>query len=468
MLKTVTEMSKIWDLPETKITYFCRNGRVEGAVKDGNHWMIPENAKKPVDARTRDYKEQKNVRSGAFYYENTASSADASNHVREAYKRTYKKVPEDVRFAPYRICPLGAHVDHNLGWITGFAIDKGIYMAYSRKTNGIVEISSLQFPKRAQWHVMATPPVKQNDWADLLRGATIALANRHPLQYGMSAILDGELPIGGLSSSATVVLTFITSLAKLNGIQLRARELLEISRESENKYLGVASGKLDQSCEIYCQKDKLLFMDTKTDEKELIPMDPSMKPFKIAIFFSGLERSLTGSKYNMRVDELRAAAYDLAAYAGFEYGRFYETYARDIPEDVYFKYRDRLPENFRRRADHFYSECHRAKAGAEAWRTGDLEEFGALIFESGRSSIKNWETGSPELIKLYEIMTHTDGIYGGRFSGAGFRGCCMALIDPEKEEQVLSAVEKEYLAAFPELKGKYSAYTCNTAEGVRW
>ena len=60
------------------------------------------------------------------------------------------------------------------------------------------------------------------------------------------------------------------------------------------------------------------------------------------------------------------------------------------------------------------------------------------------------------------------GIYGGRFSGAGFRGCCMALIDPEKEEQVLSAVEKEYLAAFPELKGKYSAYTCNTAEGVRW
>ena len=27
-------------------------------------------------------------------------------------------------------------------------------------------------------------------------------------------------------------------------------------------------------------------------------------------------------------------------------------------------------------------------------------------------------------------MTRTDGIYGGRFSGAGFKGCCMALIDP--------------------------------------
>ena len=43
-----------------------------------------------------------------------------------------------------------------------------------------------------------------------------------------------------------------------------------------------------------------------------------------------------------------------------------------------------------------------------------------------------------ELKKLYEIMTDTDGIYGGRFSGAGFKGCCMALIDPDKAERTLS------------------------------
>ena len=92
--------------------------------------------------------------------------------------------------------------------------------------------------------------------------------------------------------------------------------------------------------------------DDDFDEKELIPMNPSMKPFEIVIFFSGLERSLTGSRYNMRVDELKAAAYSLAAYAGFEYGRFVETCARDIPEEVYLQYRDQLPETFKRRADH--------------------------------------------------------------------------------------------------------------------
>lgn len=59
------------------------------------------------------------------------------------------------------------------------------------------------------------------------------------------------------------------------------------------------------------------------------------------------------------------------------------------------------------------------------------------------------------MITLYEIMTETDGIYGGRFSGAGFKGCCMALIDPEKAEDVLKKVEEKYLAVYPALEGKY-------------
>ena len=105
--------------------------------------------------------------------------------------------------------------------------------------------------------------------------------------------------------------------------------------------------------------------------------------------------------------------------------------------------------------------------GAEAYRRGDIEEFGRLSFESGHSSIYNWETGSPELKRLYEIMTETKGIYGGRFSGAGFKGCCMALIDPEYTESILGRVEREYLKTFPELRGKYSAYICDTADGVK-
>ena len=325
----------------------------------------------------------------------------------------------------------------------------------------------MQFPKRAQWHVASTPKEKQDDWADHLRGATIALNARYPLRTGLCAVLDGELPIGGLSSSAAVIITFLSALCTMNGIKLNEQELVQISLEAENKYVGVSCGKLDQSCEVYAKKDNLLYMDMQDDSYELIPQHPDMKPYKIAIFFSGLERSLASSKFNMRVDECRSAAYALKAFAGLEYGKFNETNLRDVPREVYEQYKDKLPENWAKRAEHWYTEFDRVQKGAEAWRKGDIEEFGRLSFESGYSSIHNWETGSPELIKLYEIMTETKGIYGGRFSGAGFKGCCMALIDPAYEESICETVTREYLKAFPHLEGKYSVHICESADGVK-
>lgn len=387
--------------------------------------------------------------------------------VSEKFYEIYGKEPEAVAFTPYRICPLGAHVDHQLGVITGLAIDKGIHIAYGPKHNGIVEMRSMQFDKRAQWHVMSTPEKPEGDWADHLRGATIALASRYTLRTGVCAVVSGELPIGGLSSSAAVIITFLSVLAKMNGIALTEREMIEISREAENKYVGVACGKLDQSCEVYCRKNHLLYMDMKDDSLELIPEAASMKPYKIAIFFSGLERSLATSKYNMRTDECRAAAYSLLAYAGMDYGKIADTNLRDVPREVYEEHGHKLPESLRKRAEHWFAEIERVRLGVEAWRSGDIEKFGQLVFESGRSSIENYEAGSEELKCLYEIMRETDGIYGGRFSGAGFKGCCMALIDPALEDSILRRVEEKYLAAFPHLRGKYSAHICESADGVK-
>ena len=385
----------------------------------------------------------------------------------EAFEQIYRKEPQYTAFTPYRVCPIGAHSDHQLGKITGFAINKGIHIAYGPKENGVIEIQSLQFEKRAQWHVEATPKTKENDWADHLRGATIALYKRYPLRRGLCAVFDGELPIGGLSSSAAVILTYLSALCKMNGIELTPEELITISKEAENKYVGVSCGKLDQSCEVYCKKDHLLYMDLRDDSYELIPQSAQMKPYKFAVFFSGLERSLAGSAFNMRVDECRSAAYALKAYANMEYGKFEETNLRDVPVEVFHRYKDRLPDSWRKRAEHWYTEFDRVQRGAEAWRNGDIEAYGKLSFESGYSSIYNWETGSPELIKLYEIMTRTSGIYGGRFSGAGFKGCCLAIIDPAYEDSIIKSVTDEYLKAFPHLEGKYSVHLCESADGVK-
>lgn len=385
----------------------------------------------------------------------------------QKFEETYHGAPDALAFCPYRVCPIGAHVDHNLGKITGFAIDKGIHIAYRTKLNGVIELSSLQFEKRAQWHVRSVFETRQGDWADYLRGVTIELGNRYPLVNGISGVIEGSLPIGGLSSSAAVCIAFIKALCRVNKLHLPDIEIISIAQAAENNYVGVNCGKLDQSCEVYSRKDQLLYLDCLDDSYELIPQPASMKPFDIAVFFSGVERNLAGSAFNMRVDELRSAAYALMAYAGLKYGKFKETNLRDVDVEIFHKFEDRLPETWRRRAEHWYGEYARVEAGAEAWRRGDIEEYGRLSFASGKSSIESWETGSDELKAIYEIMTRTDGIYGGRFSGAGFKGCCMALIDPSYGESVLEQVEREYLKRFPELKGKYKGVICHSADGVR-
>ncbi|MBQ2953742.1 MAG: GHMP kinase [Clostridia bacterium] len=382
------------------------------------------------------------------------------------FSEIYRRDPADLAFCPYRVCPIGAHVDHQYGLVTGLAIDKGVHIAYGPKRNGVIELSSLQFSKRAQWHIHQVDERPTGDWADYLRGATWALSKHYMLHVGLCGVIEGTMPIGGLSSSAAVIIAFLSALAKVNGIALEQQEIIRIALEAERDYVGVSVGTLDQSCEVLSKKDHLLYLDTQDGSFELIPRHADMKPCRIAVAFSGIERNLAGSKFNMRVDEAKSAAYALMAYSGMAYGKFSEARLRDVPREVFDRYRDRLPETWCRRAEHYYGEQDRVRRGAEAWRQGDIEAYGRLSFESGHSSIYNWETGSDELRLLYEIMRRTDGVYGGRFSGAGFKGCCMALIDPAYAESVEREISEAYLKAFPQLEGKYSFHLCESADGV--
>jgi len=368
-------------------------------------------------------------------------------------------------FCPYRVCPLGAHIDHQKGIVSGFAIDKGIEIEYEKTADGSVVLTSSDFEKKVEFSVNK-PLVKENDWADYLRGATTSLKREHDLSFGMNAHIKGSLPIGGLSSSAAVIIAFTVALCRVNDIVLSREELVEIALWAENHFVGVSVGKLDQSCEIYSKKNYLLYIDTRDDSYELIPQNSAMPPFEIAIFFSGLERSLVGSKFNMRVDELKSAAYALKAFSGMEYGKFSETVLRDVPREVFDEYKHKLPENWRKRAEHYYSEFARVKKGAQEWKNGDIKAFGELSFESGESSIVNYETGSLQLKKIHEIMLETEGIYGGRFSGAGFKGCAMALVNPDYKEKIQYEVTRKYLKEFPELEGKFGVHFANTADGV--
>lgn len=47
----VKELSQKWDISCRMINYYCYGGRIKGAIKIANRWLIPKNADRPWDKR---------------------------------------------------------------------------------------------------------------------------------------------------------------------------------------------------------------------------------------------------------------------------------------------------------------------------------------------------------------------------------------------------------------------------------
>ena len=402
-------------------------------------------------------------------------------------------------FSPYRVCPLGAHVDHQHGLVTGFAIDKGVDLWFNvnegqrSKDEGQrqwgenhVHLESRTFEGVVDFDIDTPSQVKERHWGDYARGAKYALRKRFELKRGIEGVIQGSLPVGGLSSSAAVLIAYVMAFAKANDITLQPFEVVKIASEAEREYIGLNNGLLDQACIALSKKNQLLFLDCDSNEYRVIPFGGQMSkvesqkstldlspqtsdlPFEIGIFFSGLTRSLVNSDYNLRVYECKTAAWNMLAYTDQPLKTFDKTFLRDIPKATFEKTRIAMPARFARRAEHFYSEYRRVRQGVTAWETGNMKLFGKLSFDSCESSIHNYECGSPELIAIYEIMRSLPGVYGGRFSGAGFKGACIALVDPEYKDSIESELTKRYLEQFPEYEKTFQVFWVKPDEGARF
>ena len=371
-------------------------------------------------------------------------------------------------FSPYRVCPIGAHVDHQHGLVTGFAIDKGVDLFFDVREDTLVKLSSETFGGELEFDITVPAQVRQKQWGDYARGAKYALQKRFRLTRGIEGVIRGSLPVGGLSSSAAVLIAYVMAFAKANGIELQPFEVAQIASEAEREYIGLNNGLLDQACIALGRRDGLLFLDCDSNEYRVIARNPDMPPFEIGIFFSGLTRSLVNSDYNLRVFECKTAAWNMLAYMDQPLKPFDKTFLRDIPKAVFEKTRIAMPQRFARRAEHFYSEYRRVRQGVTAWETGNLKLFGKLCFDSCESSIHNYECGSPELIGIYEILRSLPGVYGGRFSGAGFKGAVIALVDPAHKEDVERELTKRYLEDFPEYEKTFKVFWVQPDDGARF
>ena len=88
------------------------------------------------------------------------------------------------------------------------------------------------------------------------------------------------------------------------------------------------------------------------------------------------------------------------------------------------------------------------------------------MVESGNSSVNDYECGCPELITIFEALKDAPGVWGARFSGAGYRGCCIGLVDPSRRSVIEERIASIYPRKHPEYADKYKVYFCKTADGA--
>ena len=389
----------------------------------------------------------------------------------EEYKSRFDN--EDIRAirSPLRVCPLGAHSDHQDGLVTGMAIDASVNLAYSPNKEGIVRVHSIDFPGEEKFALEEELDFIPGFWGNYLRGAVTSLQKDFDLKVGINGVLRGKLPIGGLSSSAAVISSYLMALCDVNDIELTKMELVKYSSQTETGFMGLKNGILDQSSNILSKNNHLMVMDCKTNEYELIEKGEDMPEFEIVVVYSGVTQQLTDSGFNNRTDECRVAGWlmqELDGAVGEEGTPLDDMRLRDISPETYEKYKDQLPGRFGRRAEHFYTEQARVKRGKQAWAEGDIETFGQLMFASGDSTFNNYETGIPEMETIFDVLRESDGVYGARPSGAGFRGSVIGLIDPRYKDEIKARIDEVFPESHPEYADKYEVNFVETADGASY
>jgi len=355
--------------------------------------------------------------------------------------RTYGAPRDTVQqlFAPYRIRPLGAHIDHQLGRVASIATNQGITVTFSPNPDRRFRAQSTGFDQVAAIDLVGAQ-VAQGDWADYLRGA-VSVFDPAAFAQGLDFSVKGHLGEVGLSSSAAVTLAYLQALSAAAGESPDLARLIRWSQHVENDFLGLQSGAGDQSAICYAAPGCLVDFDCRG---ATVVRHAARQAFHFLVVHSGHRLALaSGGGFNARVAECHAAAKEIKGLLGRPDTEAVHALGDFAPAD-YEAVAGQLSTVSRRRAQHYFTEMARVDAGCQAWTRGDLAGFGQLMSAACESSIVNYETGTPALIGLVEALWPLEGVYGARFSGAGSRGCVVALVAADAVPEILPALTRYF------------------------
>jgi len=351
-----------------------------------------------------------------------------------------------VVVSPYRFNPLGAHVDHQGGQVMARTLDQYSVLVYWSVEDPVITVHGRLGESWEAVTVGVDISEFNEGWPQMLQASVAAMAAEYQIKRGIIGVVHGTLVSSGLSSSASVVLAYLSALAAANDLQVGPQEMVELVRRVENDFRGLNNGIQDQMSIAFGSHNAMTVLDVNAVEANVIADPVGIEHVQFLLCFSGVTRDLAGSGFNTRVAECREAArlLDVSATHLGEVGAQYRT------ED----HISRLPSPLARRAKHVYTEMARVERGATAWAAGDFNTFGQLMNESCLSSINDYESGSEWLIALHEIARELPGVLGNRFSGGGYGGCLFMLVESSQIETVAEALLSRYRARYPELKDK--------------
>jgi len=369
-----------------------------------------------------------------------------------AFVETFGAGPTTLGRAPGRVELLGNHTDYNGGLVLAAAIDRstvvvGRAVSRAEATVRSANLGGSDTFRPDDLHPSTTPG--DESWGRYVRGVTWAVAAANgPIRSGFEAALAGDVPIGGgLSSSASLQAAFALFLA---GADLAAipglgdpggparMALAQTLRRSENEFVGVASGLLDQFSVLFGRANHAFTLDCLTLDHALVPLgDPAPA---IIVCDSKTSRRLADGMYNVR----RAECERVVEYFRVRRADAPVRFLRDVTLDGLLDDWDALDPVGRLRARHVLTENDRVARGAEALKGGDLAGFGALMSASHASSRDDFANSSPALDALIEAAQSSPGFLGGKLSGAGWAGCTVNLVQPNQAESFAESMRSGY------------------------
>lgn len=365
---------------------------------------------------------------------------DIIQKLKEQLTKQFGESKNEVKsfFSPSRINIIGEHIDYNGGKVFPCAISVGTYGVARKNDDGKFRLYSFNISPE---FVLSEDDLKayneDNTWANYVMGMLKFIKQRGYNIGGFDLAIYGNIPNGsGLSSSASIELLIGQVVNSLyNNCQIPVLELIKIGKQTENEFIGVQSGIMDQFIIGTGKKDNAVLIDTNTLEYEYFPF--ILKGYKIVILNTNKRRELKDSKYNERRAECEKGLEILKKHIDID--NLCQLERKDFA--LLEKIED---ETVRKRVRHVAEESYRVDEATKALKQNDIKLLGDLLNQSDKSLRQLYEVTGVHLDSITKHSKNFEGCLGARMTGAGFGGCGIAIVEDDKIDEFIKEVSAKY------------------------